>query len=607
VYYYLFGTSSSVAASVTGYGAVDSNVTVNALSVPGYTVVGSGSITETLDITNNVFTFYYDVDINKPVEYVVHYYLVGTSTSVAPDKVVSGQTMNSTVTESAVPVAGYTALAPTTLTGVLNATGNVFVFYYSLDQYSIVYELNSGDNNSTNPSGYAVEDLPVVIGNPFKAGYVFEGWTVAYADGQSNVIAPVVSYSIPVGTVGAIVLTAHWINGTSCVHNYFGVVVSPASCTSEGLKVYVCLLCTDYYFESIEKFPHVFETLLEVVVPSCEGEGYAVYKCLCCNETEKRDFVAPIGHNYFSFVVTPPSCSSEGLMASVCLRCTNYHVESIAKLNHTYESIVTLPSCVEQGYTIFTCSVCGYNYTDNFVDALGHDWQVTQIVTPTCDAAGYTVYECLRCGETRPYDFVAPLGHNYFSLVVISATCSSEGSMLHLCLRCTHNYFEPIAKLDHTYVSVVTAPTCTEQGYTTHICTNNDAHNYIDNYTQPHGHNFIEIPLYYPTVVPPCDEYWERIFECTYCHITYSIPFQPLFVEHNYVAVIYLPSCTNDGFTIYVCIRCGDSYIADFMYALGHDWDDGVVIVEANYEIEGLMLFTCNFCGETRTEVIPRL
>ena len=41
----------------------------------------------------------------------------------------------------------------------------------------------------------------------------------------------------------------------------------------------------------------------------------------------------------------------------------------------------------------------------------------------------------------------------------------------------------------HRYESTVTAPTCTEEGYTTHTCTR-CGHSYVDSHTEPTGHSF---------------------------------------------------------------------------------------------------------------------
>ncbi len=42
---------------------------------------------------------------------------------------------------------------------------------------------------------------------------------------------------------------------------------------------------------------------------------------------------------------------------------------------------------------------------------------------------------------------------------------------------------------------------------------------------------------------------------------------------HNYQAVVTPPTCTEQGYTTYTCL-CGESYVADYVDALGHDWDE---------------------------------
>ena len=43
---------------------------------------------------------------------------------------------------------------------------------------------------------------------------------------------------------------------------------------------------------------------------------------------------------------------------------------------------------------------------------------------------------------------------------------------------------------------------------------------------------------------------------------------------HEYTAVVTAPTCTKSGYTTYTC-RCGDSYVADYAPALGHDFVNG--------------------------------
>lgn len=60
---------------------------------------------------------------------------------------------------------------------------------------------------------------------------------------------------------------------------------------------------------------------------------------------------------------------------------------------------------------------------------------------------------------------------------------------------------------EHNYQTVVTQPTCTEQGYTTHTCSCGDS--YVDDYTDALGHNFVDgqctrCPEKDPDYIPQC-------------------------------------------------------------------------------------------------------
>ena len=41
---------------------------------------------------------------------------------------------------------------------------------------------------------------------------------------------------------------------------------------------------------------------------------------------------------------------------------------------------------------------------------------------------------------------------------------------------------------------------------------------------------------------------------------------------HSYDATVTAPTCTEQGYTTYLC-HCGDSYVSDYVDALGHDWE----------------------------------
>ena len=73
--------------------------------------------------------------------------------------------------------------------------------------------------------------------------------------------------------------------------------------------------------------------------------------------------------------------------------------------------------------------------------------------------------------------------------------------------------------------------------------------------------------------------------------------------EHSYEAVVTAPTCTEGGYTTYIC-ECGDSYTADETVALGHAYI-GEVTTEETCTENGIMTYTCSVCGHSYTEEVP--
>lgn len=69
----------------------------------------------------------------------------------------------------------------------------------------------------------------------------------------------------------------------------------------------------------------------------------------------------------------------------------------------------------------------------------------------------------------------------------------------------------------------------------------------------------------------------------------------------------YEPACTEQGKGHTICSVCGDvmrdSVTVD---AKGHSWNEGEVMQEATCQKEGEKVFSCNSCGETRTERLAK-
>ena len=159
--------------------------------------------------------------------------------------------------------------------------------------------------------------------------------------------------------------------------------------------------------------------------------------------------------------------------------------------------------------------------------------------------------------------------------------------------------FKCVEAHEHSYTAVVTPPTCTEKGYTTHTCSCGES--YVNTYTAALGHDWDSGTV---TKQPTATETGIRTFTCTRCGETKTETIPKLTHEHSYKAVVTAPTCTAKGYTTHTC-ACGDSYVDTYTDALGHAWDNGKVAKEPTETETGVKTFACTRCGETRTETIP--
>lgn len=165
---------------------------------------------------------------------------------------------------------------------------------------------------------------------------------------------------------------------------------------------------------------------------------------------------------------------------------------------HAYASKVAVEAtCTETGTRIYTCS-CGDSYTKE-IPKIDHNYVTVETVPPTESTAGYSVLRCSNCGDEKTVDGDPATGHTH-TVVTISgyaATCTETGLTDGVkCSACGEilTAQETISALGHNYISVVTPPTETEQGYTTHTCSRCD-HSYVDNYTDPTGSGTLQYTI----------------------------------------------------------------------------------------------------------------
>ena len=163
---------------------------------------------------------------------------------------------------------------------------------------------------------------------------------------------------------------------------------------------------------------------------------------------------------------------------------------------------------------------------------------------------------------------------------------------------------------EHSYTETVTAPTCTEKGYTTHTCACGDS--YIDSYTDALGHSY----TYKVTTTPTTSASGTLTGTCSRCSATTTVTLPKLNTTdytysvtkeatctatgtgrytwktttygsfyfdvtiaktaHSYKTTVTAPTCTAQGYTTHTCSSCGDSYKDTYTDALGHKYVSGI-------------------------------
>ncbi len=256
-------------------------------------------------------------------------------------------------------------------------------------------------------------------------------------------------------------------------HSYKVTTVN-ATCITDGYVLKVCQRCGHSEKEITGKATgHAITTT--TVGATCTKSGTATHSCDNC-EYEKVEKIAPLGHAWAATDSDEATCRKAGYTIYTCSTCSASYKTVIAQKAHSYTDTVTKATCTTDGYTTKVCEWCQYTVTTNKIAALGHDYK-TSTVQNGCTTEGYTLHDCSRCDASYKTDIVPP-SHTWD----IEAPTCGKGQTCIVCGKGgqsatgNHTMAGGICSVcgvgcNHTYNSVVTAPTCTEIGYTTNTCT----------------------------------------------------------------------------------------------------------------------------------------
>ena len=338
-----------------------------------------------------------------------------------------------------------------------------------------------------------------------------------------------------------------------------------ATCTTKA----VCKVCGGEYGEKDSNNHDLVQHAAKA--PTCTEIGWDAYdRCIRCGYTTRKEL--PAQHDLKQHAAKAPTCTEKGWNAyETCSRCDYTTYTELTALNHALvQHEAQAPTCTKIGWNAYeTCSRCDHT-TYAELPALNHDLVQHEAQAATCTKPGWNAYDtCSRCDYTT-YAELPALNHALVNHDAQAATCTEKGwNAYETCSRlgCNYTTYQEIPALKHDLVQHdAQAATCTEKGWDAYdTCSRCDYTTYAE---QPAlNHNLV----HHDAKAPTCTEIgWDAYETCSRCDYT-TYAEQPA-LNHDYQAVTVEPTCETDGYTVFTCSRCKDSYTADPTDKLGHQF-----------------------------------
>ncbi len=366
-------------------------------------------------------------------------------------------------------------------------------------------------------------------------------------------------------------------------HNWqLDKTIKEATCTEDGLGDFICQDsgCTETTQAVIPALGHKLDKI-EAAAATCTTAGTKEhFKCSTCgtlfsdsegkNECSVADITtAALGHKYGNAVWT---WNADGKSATAKITCS---VCAAGTADHELSGSVSLGSgitgavdstkpatCTQKGTTIYTATITlnGKQYTDSKsvqdVDMLAHSYDTTKWEK---DGADHW-HKCTVCGATD-----TKVAHTFTWVIDTPATVTSTGLKHEECVcGTTQNENTVIDILDCAHVNkdhfVAVAATCTTAGNVEYwYC--NDCKKNVDST----GNEISNITVAIDTNAHDYATAWSKDNDNHWHECTRD------------------PAHPKDGLA-------------------PHDWDNGQVTSQPTTTAKGVKTFTCNTCGQTRTE-----
>ena len=279
--------------------------------------------------------------------------------------------------------------------------------------------------------------------------------------------------------------------------------------------------------------------LIPGIVLKAAAETVPVH-CLRCGSRETREILGyrKYDSTYHRVYVT---------------ECQNCHNDGNVTLLQVHTGGTQGPTCTEGKI----CEKCGAEY-----GVLGHDWGAW---TPNYASNGTHTRRCKRCNAEE----TGSCSGGY-------ATCDTLG----MCNTCGGSYYGGHAWGEWSSAGNGThTRSCTNycREVDTAKCTGGKATCSAKAVCEVCGGEYGEKDsnnhdlVQHAAKAPTCTEIgWDAYDTCSRCNYTTYAELSAL--NHDYQAVTVEPTCETDGYTVFTCSRCKDSYTADPTDKLGHQF-----------------------------------
>ena len=172
-------------------------------------------------------------------------------------------------------------------------------------------------------------------------------------------------------------------------------VVTPSTCTENGVKKHACIHCGFEQTGIIEP-AHEWEDSRTVdIAPSCTEQGEDSVHCRNCDERKDIKEISPKGHDWSEWkTLVEPTITSEGKACRACSVCGIKEEKALPKLSGKKE------------WKHDENKHWHVDDNGNIIDADDHEFKWVVDKEPTATEPGIGHYECIACAfEKAPEEF----------------------------------------------------------------------------------------------------------------------------------------------------------------------------------------------------------